>query len=477
MQSIKLWRTLAGIMTEEQLKERRVRISEVLEGDITIPLRSQAIVLFGHGNGSSRYSSRNQFVANVLNKKGIATLLVDLLSQGEKRMDEETKHVRYNIELLAERFAAVTNWLAQQPETRGLKIGYFGSGTGAAVALTAAARLGAAKAIVTRGGHSDLTDESVLHQVRAPTLFIVGGDDTPVIAINKRSIESLSNVAAKELAIIPGAGHLFDEPGKMEEVARIAADWFECYLLETSKKKMFHNKYAKMVRAEFLSSLWNRHAFQIKFKDRVAAGEILTSVLGRYKSDRESVTVLGIARGGVIVADAIAEKIHANFDIIVPRRLRSPHNLENAIGAVMHDGSIYLDTSNLETQHDISNEYIDMEKFEQKKEIERRLSVYRPNDGEYKIKDRIIILVDDGIATGATMIAAARWIRKHKPKRLIIATPVAPKQVVKRLKNEADQIEVIMNPSEFKAVEQFYQHFDAVSDDQIVQIAKRRFVF
>jgi predicted phosphoribosyltransferase len=262
----------------------------------------------------------------------------------------------------------------------------------------------------------------------------------------------------------------------MEEVAQIAADWFECYLLETSKKKMFHNKYAKMTRAEFLSSLWNRHAFQIKFKDRFAAGEILSSVLDRYKSDRESVTVLGIARGGVIVADAIAGKLDADFDIIVPRKLRSPHNSENAIGAIMHDGSIYLNTSNLETQHDISNEYIDMEKFEQKKEIERRLSIYRPNHGEYKIKDRIVILVDDGIATGATMTAAARWIKKHKPKRLIIASPVASKQVVKSLKNEADHIEVIRNPSNFEAVEQFYQHFDVISDDQIVQIAKRRFV-
>jgi predicted phosphoribosyltransferase len=239
---------------------------------------------------------------------------------------------------------------------------------------------------------------------------------------------------------------------------------------------MFHNKYAKMTRAEFLSSLWNRHTFQIKFKDRFAAGEILASLLGKYKNGRGNVTVLGIARGGIVVADATAEKLDADFDIIVSRKLRSPHNSESAIGAIMHDGSVYLDTLILETQHDISDEYIAMEKLEQKKEIERRLRVYRPNNREYKIKDRIVILVDDGITTGASVIAAARWIRKHKPKRLIIASPVAPKQVVKSLKNEADQIEVIRNPSNFKAVEQFYQHFDAISDDRIVQIAKRRFV-
>ena len=225
-----------------------------------------------------------------------------------------------------------------------------------------------------------------------------------------------------------------------------------------------------------MSPLWNRHAYQIKFKDRFAAGEILASLLGRYKSDREGVTVIGIARGGVIVADVIAEKLDADFDIIVARKLKSPHNSENAIGAIMHDGSIYLDTSTLKTEKDISDEYMAMEILEQKKEIERRLSIYRPNRREYKIKDRNVILVDDGIATGATVIAAERWMRKHEPKRLIIASPVAPKDVVRTLKYEVNQIEVIRTPSKFKAVEQCYQHFDAVSDDQIVQIAKRRFV-
>lgn len=231
-----------------------------------------------------------------------------------------------------------------------------------------------------------------------------------------------------------------------------------------------------MTRTGHLSSLWGRHAFQVKFKDRYAAGEMLASLLGRYKGDRESVTVIGIARGGVIVADAIAEKIDGNFDIIVPRKLRSPHNSENAIGAIMHDGSIYLGTSNLETQYDVSNEYLDMEKLRQVKEIERRLSLYRPNKKDYKIMKKIVILVDDGIATGATVIAAAEWIKKYKPRRLIIASPVAPKRVIKILKNEADQIKVIRIPSNFKTVEQFYQYFDAPSDDQILEIAKRRFV-
>jgi putative phosphoribosyl transferase len=475
MQNSELWRTLAGIMTEHQLTERHIIISECVEGDLTIPLAAQAIVLFAHGSGSGRYSSRNQLVAGVLNNKGIATLLVDLLNQEEKRIDEETKHLRYNIELLARRFAAVTNWLAQQPETRDLAIGYFVSSTGAAAALITAERLGLAKAIVTRGGRPDLAGESALHQVKAPILFIVGGNDTPVITMNKRALELLSNAEAKELAIIPGATHLFEETGKMEEVAQIAAAWFECYLLRNAKKK-FHNRYSRITtRSGLLSSLRNKYAFQMKFKDRFAAGEILSLALGKYKNDQGGVTVIGIARGGVVVADPIAEKLDADFDIIVPRKLRSPHDSENAIGAVMHDGSVYLDTSTLEIQRDISSEYIYMEKLEQKRQIERRLSMYRPYTREYRIRDRTVILVDDGIATGATMIAAARWARKQETKRLIIAAPVAPKQVVEHLKNEADQIQVIRNPSEFKAVEQFYQEFATVSDDQIAKIAKRRF--
>jgi putative phosphoribosyl transferase len=249
-------------------------------------------------------------------------------------------------------------------------------------------------------------------------------------------------------------------------------------LLRTVGKKKFHNRYARMTRPGFLSSLWNKkYTFQLKFKDRFAAGEILASTLGKYKNDRDGLTVIGIARGGVVVADAIAKKLNADFDIIVPRKLRSPYDSEHAIGSIMHDGSVYLDTSTFGTQNvDISNEYIDLEKLEQKKEIERRLSVYRPLSREYKIRDRTVILVDDGIATGATMVAAAKWIRKQEPKRFIIATPVARKQAVEHLKNEADQIEVIRNPSEFKAVELFYQEFAAVSDDQIVQIAKRQFL-
>lgn len=464
-------------MTEQPLEEHQVIISEELEGDLAIPLGSQAIVLFAHGNGSSRHSVRNQFVSSVLNNRGIATLLVDLLNKEEKRMDKVTRHHRYNVELLARRFLAITDWLSRQHETRNLEIGYFGSSTGAAAALIAAARaVDLVKAIVTRGGRTDLAYESTLRQVKAPTLFIVGGNDNPVIAMNKRALELLINMEAKELAIIPSATHLFEESGKMEEVAQITADWFECYLLRTSKNK-FYNRYTRISKSGFLSSLREKHIFQVKFKDRLAAGEMLSSVLGKYKNPQDQITVIGIARGGVLVANPVAEKLNADFDVIVPRKLRSPYNSEDAIGAIMHDGSLYLNTSTAQAGKDISNEYIEMEKLEQKKEIDRRLTVYRPSRREYKLRHRTVIIVDDGIATGATMIATARWIRKQEPKRLIVASPVASKQAIKHLKDEVDQIEVIRNPSEFGVVEQFYQEFATVTDDQIVQIANKRYPF
>jgi putative phosphoribosyl transferase len=460
-------------MPEQHPKGRNVIISEGLEGDLTIPSAARAIVLFGHGSGSTKNSSRNRVVADVLNNRGMGTLLLDLLNHKERLIDEETKHLRYNIELLARRFAAATEWLTQLPETTDLAIGYFGSSTGAAAALIAAGRLNLAKAIVTRGGRTDLASNS-LREVQAPTLLISGGNDMDIISINRKAIQSLNNAEVKEHVIIPYATHLFDEPGKMDEVAQITADWFECFLLRTTKNKL-ENRHNDVMRPRFFSSLRKRSAFQIKFKDRFAAGEMLASVLGRYKNDRDGVTVIGIARGGIVVSDPIAEKLNAAFDVIVSRKLRSPRNSENAIGAIMQDGSEYLDIYNFGNHDEVSAEYIDREKSERSKEIARRLSIYRPHAREYKVRDRTVILVDDGIATGATIIVAARWLRKQKPKRMVIAAPVAHKQVIDCLKKEADQIEVIRTPSEFKTVEQFYHEFFAPSDDQILGIVKRRF--
>lgn len=199
-----------------------------LQADLKVPQLAQGAVLFAHGSGSSRHSPRNQYVAGILNQAGLATLLLDLLTPDEEEAERSTRHLRFNINMLAERLIHATDWLIQSPLTQNLKIGYFGASTGAAAALVAAAdRPKAIRAIVSRGGRPDLAGPT-LPQVQAPTLLIVGGEDKPVITMNQDALTQIQ--AVKKLEIIPGATHLFEEPGALEVVAQIAQQWFEQYL-------------------------------------------------------------------------------------------------------------------------------------------------------------------------------------------------------------------------------------------------------
>jgi len=195
-----------------------------LEGALGLPAEAQGVVLFAHGSGSSRHSPRNNFVAKVLRSGNLGTLLIDLLTEEE----DETYQTRFDIELLTRRLAGATKWLMQQPQTKGLGIGYFGASTGSAAALEAAASLGQAiAAVVSRGGRPDLALSS-LARVQAPTLLIVGGLDHVVIQLNQKAYDQLK--AEKQLVIIPGATHLFEEPGTLEKVAQLASQWFQRHL-------------------------------------------------------------------------------------------------------------------------------------------------------------------------------------------------------------------------------------------------------
>jgi dienelactone hydrolase len=204
--------------------------SVILEGSIGRPANARGIVLFAHGSGSSRHSPRNRFVAHVLRQAGLATLLIDLLTSEEEVVDVETTAYRFNIGLLADRLVGITDWLAENPDTADLRIGYFGSSTGVAAALIAAAeRLQLAAAVVSRGGRVDLALD-VLSRVRAPTLLLVGGLDEPVLRLNEQVV--LKFRTEVELVIIPGATHLFEEVGALDEVAHYAARWFLRHLAE-----------------------------------------------------------------------------------------------------------------------------------------------------------------------------------------------------------------------------------------------------
>jgi putative phosphoribosyl transferase len=211
--------------------ERLVQIGTAkvaLMGDLTVPAGAAGVVLFAHGSGSSRHSPRNRAVAAELNRSGLATLLMDLLTRDEERADATTGHLRFDIGLLAIRLIAAIDWLAEEEATRMLPVGCFGASTGAGAALVAAAeRPERVAAVVSRGGRPDLAN-STLRRVAAPTLLIVGGNDQPVITVNQDALARFQTEA--QLAMIPGATHLFEEPGALEQVSRLAADWFAKHL-------------------------------------------------------------------------------------------------------------------------------------------------------------------------------------------------------------------------------------------------------
>jgi dienelactone hydrolase len=221
--------THANLVTHETRPVSIPADGVVLQGDLTLPRGARGIVVFAHGSGSSRLSPRNRMVARMLQDSGFGTLLFDLLTAREEAVDAITRGLRFDIELLAGRLAGATQWLGTQPPTRALRVGYFGASTGAAAALVAAARLPSlVHAVVSRGGRPDLAGP-YLRKVSAPTLLIVGGADAAVIPLNQGALAQLF-CEVKELKIVPGATHLFEEPGTLEQVAHLAGQWFARFL-------------------------------------------------------------------------------------------------------------------------------------------------------------------------------------------------------------------------------------------------------
>ena len=219
-----------------------------------------------------------------------------------------------------------------------------------------------------------------------------------------------------------------------------------------------------------------KRSFHIKFKNRTSAGEILASILADFfkkESQAAPVTVLAIPRGGVIVGDAIANKFsQSEFDIVIPRKLGAPKNPELAIGAVIQDRTAYLNERLIHTLQ-VSTEYIDREIEQQVQEIQRRISLYRHASKPYNIAGRSVVIVDDGIATGATVMVVAKWIKNYDPVSVLIAVPVAPEDTVAALSREGNVVQVITTPSSFGSVGQFYDNFNQVTDDEVKEIARK----
>lgn len=423
---------------------RAVRIEpEGLDGLLGLPAKAKGLVIFAHGSGSGRLSPRNQRVASVLRHAGLATLLLDLLTPAE----EGDRRNVFDIDLLASRLVIATQWARRTAELARLPIGYFGASTGAGAALVAAARPGNnISAVVSRGGRPDLADDA-LGRVRAPTLLIVGGADGPVIGLNRSALDRLS--CAKELVIVPGAGHLFEEPGTLDEVARHAQQWF----------------------GRFLKGPASRSADRV-FEDRYDAGRQLAERLMTYKDSNP--LVLALPRGGVPVAFEVAKALEAPLDVVFVRKIGAPHHPELGLGAVV-DGS----DPQLVLNDDIvrmvgpSSAYIEAQCKRELAEIERRRELYRPGRQPPELRDRTVIVVDDGIATGGTVKAVLRAVSRTHPKRLILAVPVAPRDTIEELSTEADDIVCLSAPEQFRAVGLHYRDFSQTTDSEVVRLLQQ----
>ena len=416
-----------------------------LEGELVIPNNAVGVILFAHGSGSSRLSPRNQFVAEALRNAGIGTLLFDLLTEDEAADGDNV----FDIDFLAHRLSDAKRWLNDRPETRDYPLGYFGASTGAAAALVSAAQDRDIRAVVSRGGRPDLAIRH-LAAVTAPTLLIVGGNDYGVIELNEKAYRVLR--CEKSLKIIPGATHLFEEPGTLEQVADLAADWFKHHLATRETVEPATSE-------------------PIVYSTREEAGQLLAQRLRSYAGP--GVVVLGIPRGGLPVARKVAETLGAPLDIVVVRKLGAPGQPELGIGAVV-DGDHPRAIFNQDIVHllGVSDEYINAEIARQLKEVNRRETMYRGGRGKTPLAGKTVIVVDDGIATGASVRAALRGVHRQKPKRLVLAVPVASPESIEALRSEADEIVCLETPQDFYAVGQFYRDFHQVSDDEVKTILR-----
>jgi putative phosphoribosyl transferase len=393
------------------------------------------LVIFAHGSGSSRFSPRNLDAAGYLERRGFATLLFDLLTEAEAR---DRRNV-FDIPLLGARVVEAIDWARADARTFMLPIGLFGASTGAGAAIVAAAaRADDVAAIVSRGGRPDLADRA-LGLVRAPTILIVGGNDRDVLQLNQSAQARMK--CETFLAIIPGASHLFEETGTLEQALEAAGDWFARHLASG----------------------------RLLFDDRGAAGRALAAeVAGRALSGP---VVYALPRGGVPVAIEIARRLNAPLDLLLVRKIGVPWQPELAAGAVI-DGEqpdLVLNDDIVRAARLTEAEILSLAR-EQLQEIERRRAHYMPGRTPVSARGRTAVLVDDGVATGASMEAAIKAIRRRAPLRVVVAVPVASRDAATMLGKFVDEVICLGTPEDFGGVGGFYRDFHQLSDDEVVDL-------
>lgn len=415
-----------------------------LEGLLVVPKGAKCLVIFAHGSGSSRFSPRNNHVARKLEQSACATLLLDLLSPEE----EADRRNVFNIALLASRVIEAAEWAHANPELSTLPIGYFGASTGGGAALVAAAmRPDHVSAVISRGGRPDLAGDW-LALVRAPTLLLVGSRDSDVLELNHLAMARMKCVV--ELCVVPGAGHLFEERGTLDYVIRQATQWVRRYLMPQEAAKSL-----------------------LPFRDRRAAGRQLAKTLLKFRPDHP--LILALPRGGVPVAYEIATELGADLDLLMVRKIGAPHHQEFGIGAVV-DGDSPQVLLNREVMDQLSIEtgYIHNEAHKQLREIERRRAEYLGTRQPLSVTARTVIVVDDGIATGSTVRAALRAVRKKHPARLVLAVPVGARDSISSLQGECDEVICLATPDPFFAVGSHYEDFRQTSDEEVRALLEPR---
>jgi predicted phosphoribosyltransferase/dienelactone hydrolase len=413
-----------------------------LPGFLALPDHPKGVVIFVHGSGSGRFSPRNNYVARALRDAGLATLLLDLLTPDE----EEDRANVFDIPLLARRVIDATRWLQRALAPRDLPIGFFGASTGGGAALVAAAMIGdAVQAVVSRGGRPDLAGDA-LPDVRAATLLLVGSRDEQVLDLNRWAMSRLR--CRKQLVVIPGASHLFEEPGSLDMVVDQAASWFVTNFTPHAALDV-----------------------TLPLPDRRAAGRDLANLLRSYAAEHP--LVLALPRGGVPVAFEVAAALGADLDLLLVRKLGAPHHPEIGIGAIIDgaDPEVVLNREVLSLVS-VPAEYIEQEAQRQLVELERRREAYLDGRPPLAVDGRTVIIVDDGIATGSTVRAALRAVRKRKPAKLILAVPVAPAETIASLRDECDDVICLATPYPFHAVGQHYLDFTQTTDAEVRQLLK-----
>jgi len=426
-----------------------------LAGELGLPPSPTGLVLFAHGSGSSRRSPRNQHVARALHARGLATLLFDLLTAEEGRIDAIDGSLRFDIDLLTARLVAATDWASTERRIGALPVGYFGASTGAAAALRAAAlRPEVVRAVVARGGRPDLA-RGALNEVHAPTLLIVGSLDTDVLALNRAAARRLAGPS--RIAIVLGATHLFEEPGALDQVAQLAGDWLVLHLGAPRRHVVSPAGEHPGLMA---------HAI-LPFPDRRSAGRLLAVRLGRLRDSRP--LVVGLPRGGVPVADEVARGLEAPLDIWISRKLGAPPQPELGLGAIAEGAAIVLDHDLVRAVGVGAPELLAIVHREAA-QVRARRDRFRGGAPPPDVGGRTVIVVDDGIATGGTMRAAVRAIRRCGAARVVVAVPIAAPETVLALRDEADEVVCLAAPEQLLAIGIWYSDFRQVSDDEVVRI-------